>query len=162
MSRFAPFPLRAALAVGLLLELPGCAAPVGMAAMEIGASTGAGVGVSHTLNGITYKTFTAPADDVHVATKRALGTMGIALESDKQEQTVRKITAHANDRDIFIEVESVTPKTTRLRVVAEESVIFKDSATATEIIIQASQALDDLQAARPRRTRLSRASANNS
>jgi hypothetical protein len=69
--------------------------------------------------------------------------------------------AHANDRDISVEVEALTPRTTRLRVVASEGMIFKDSATATEIIVQTSQALDDLQAARPpRRTRLSK-SANN-
>ncbi|HTH16669.1 MAG TPA: DUF3568 family protein [Magnetospirillum sp.] len=152
--------LRVALCASLLLGLPGCAAPVGMAMMEIGASTGAGVGVSHTLNGITYKTFTAPADDVHTASRKALGTMGIAIDSDQQEPGVRKIGAHANDRDITVEIETVTPRTCRLRVVASESLIFKDSATATEIIMQTSQALDDLQAARPRRTRLSRASNN--
>lgn len=140
-----------------VLTLPGCAAPLGMAMLEIGAGTGASVGANHTLGGITYKTFTASADDVHAATRSALTSMGIPVDKDaRPEDGTRKMTAHANDRDIDVEIEAVTPKTTRLRVVAAENIIFKDSATATEIIMQTAQALDDLQEARTRR--LARAS----
>ena len=158
-------PSRPALILGaalfpLALSLASCAAPLGMAMVEIGAGTGASAGVSHTLNGITYKTFTAPADQVHQATQRALAGMGIPVDSDRMDDQVRKITAHATDRDIDIEIESLTPKTTRLRVVASESLVFKDSATATEIIVQTAQVLDDLQAARARPTRFAKGRAN--
>lgn len=140
-----------AVAVGIIaLTLQGCTAPLGMAMVEIGAGTGASAGVNHTLSGITYKTFTAPSEDVHAATLKALEAMDIPVDSDAVEDKTRKIKAHATDRDIGIEVEAVTDRTTRLRVVASEDVIFKDSSTATEIILQSAQALDDMQAERSR------------
>ncbi len=145
--------LTAATMLAAALALQGCAAPLGLAALEIGASTTASAGVSHTMGGITYKTFTASQNDVHTATRKALTTMGIAVDSDQPDPTTRTIKAHASERDIDIEIESLTPKTTRLRVVASEDVVFKDSATATEIIIQTAQALDDLPAARTRPSR---------
>jgi len=154
------FTARFCLCASLLLGLPGCAAPA-LALLEIGAGTGASAGVSHTLNGITYKTFTASAEDIHQATRRALGAMGIPIDADQSDAQLRKISAHANDRDITIEIEEVTPKTSRLRVVAAENYIFKDSATASEIIVQASQAFDDMQAARPKsRARIAKSPTN--
>jgi len=46
-------------------------------------------------------------------------------------------------------------------VVAAENYIFKDSATASEIIVQASQAFDDMQAARPKsRARIAKSPTN--
>jgi len=48
------------------------------------------------------------------------------------------ITARAADRDIDIEIEALTPNTTRLTVVAKkDGGLIRDSATATEIILQA-------------------------
>jgi len=145
------FPL-AVLAGVASLAVQGCAAPLGMAMIEIGAGSAASAGVSHTMGGITYKTFTAPAEDVHIAARRALDTMGIPCQSDKPGDT-RQLSARANDRDIDIEIESLTPKTTRLRVVASEFLVLKDSATSTEIIMQTAQALDDLTVQRTVRTK---------
>jgi hypothetical protein len=42
---------------------------------------------------------------------------------------------------IEVEFEALTPKTTRMRVVADSEGLIKDSATATEIILQTERAL---------------------
>jgi hypothetical protein len=153
----APFPshrCRTGLAVVTVmiaaLSLQGCAAGLGMTLLGVGAGTASSAGINHELGGIAYKTFTAPPADVHAATRMALKTMGIPVEKDEASSANRSLTAHANDRDIDIQIEEVTPRTTRLRVVASEFVVLKDSATATEIIMQTAQALDTLPPSRPR------------
>lgn len=140
-------------ALASVLTLQGCAGGLGLTLLGVGAGTGASAGVNHTLGGITYKTFTAPPDEVHAATRKALTTMGISVDKDENadgETATRQIVGKTNDRDIEIEIEEVTPRTTRLRVVASHDLLFKDSATATEVIMQTAQALDDLQAAKAR------------
>ena len=134
------------------LSLSGCAAGLGMTMLGVGAGTASSAGVSHTLGGITYKTFTAPPEDVHAAARKALATMGIAIESEEtdKETGVRHINGTTKDREISVDVEELAPRTTRLRVVASQDVVFKDSATSTEIIMQTAQALDALEASRAR------------
>lgn len=136
------------------LALQGCAGGLGLTLLGVGAGTGASTGVNHTLGGITYKTFTAPPEEVHVAARNAMTNMGIAIEKDQMGEgdaaKTRQITGKTSDREIDIEIEEITAKTSRLRVVASEDMLFKDSATATEIIMQTAQSLDDLQAAKAR------------
>lgn len=136
------------------LALQGCAGGLGLTLLGVGAGTGASTGVNHTLGGITYKTFTAPPEEVHSATRSAMSAMGIAVESDRlgegDDAKTRQISGKTNDRDIDVQIEEITPKTSRLRVVASQDMLFKDSATATEIIMQTAQALDDLQASKAR------------
>lgn len=142
-----------ALTLASALALQGCAAGVGLTLLGIGAGTGASTGVNHTLGGITYKTFTAPPDEVHTAARYAMTNMGITVESDtmsEEQAKTRQITGKTSDREIDIEIEEISPKTSRLRVVASHDLLFKDSATATEIIMQTAQSLDDLQAAKAR------------
>ncbi|MBC7907210.1 MAG: hypothetical protein H7Y60_10755 [Rhodospirillaceae bacterium] len=134
------------------MGLSGCAAGVGLTMLGIGAGTTASAGVNHTLGGIAYKTFTATPDDVHSAARNALGSMGITVEKDEsdKETGLRHLAGRTRDREIDVEVEEVTPRTTRLRVVASQDVVFKDSATATEIIMQTAQALDTIEVAKAR------------
>ncbi|MDP6430402.1 MAG: SDR family oxidoreductase, partial [Rhodospirillales bacterium] len=59
-----------------------------------------------------------------------------------------EIKGTAADREIDIELESLTRRTTRMRVVANEGdIFFKDSATSTEIIIQTAETLESEMAA---------------
>lgn len=51
----------------LALALEGCAA-VGLAVVGGAAGVGAGAGVEHTMNGIVYKTFDAPTNELRFAT----------------------------------------------------------------------------------------------
>ena len=94
-------------------------------------------GVSHTLGGIVYKTFAAPKAKVQYATVAALRKMQIKVTETKREDNKELITARAAGRDIDIEIEALTPNTTRITVVAKkDGGLLRDSATATEIILQ--------------------------
>jgi len=67
----------------------------------------------------------------------ALGRMKIDVVETTREGNKEVIKARASDRNIEIEIESLTPKTTRIRVTASiEGSLLRDSATATEIILQ--------------------------
>jgi uncharacterized protein DUF3568 len=114
----------------------GCVA-VGATALGVGAA----VGVNHTLGGIVYKTFTEPLPKVKRATLTALKQMEITVASIEKTKDGELIKAKASNRAIEVQFESLTPKTTRMRVVAESDGILKDSATATEIILQTERVL---------------------
>jgi hypothetical protein len=105
-----------------------------------GAGVGASAGITHTMGGITYRTFTAPLPRVKSATMVALNKMGINGVKTSKEKAGEKILAIASDREIEIELEQLSPNTTRMRTVARSG-FFYDSATATEIIIQTEKAL---------------------
>lgn len=131
--------MTAAVALGLCLQ--GCAV-AGLTVAEAGAGVGMGAGVEHTLNGIVFKTFTAPANNVRLAALKSLDRMGMPVTIDEKTDAGWKLTATAADRTIDIGLERLTDQVTRMRVVANEGVIFfKDSSTATEIILQTSDAL---------------------
>jgi hypothetical protein len=124
--------LRFSLAVVLFLALSGCAA-VALTAVGVGMATG----VSHTLGGIVYKTFAAPQPKVRRSTVAALGRMQIRIVEAKHEGSTEVIKARAADRDIAVEIEALTPNTTRVSVTAvKDGGLIRDAATATEIILQ--------------------------
>jgi hypothetical protein len=129
--------------LGLAMWLQGCAA-AGLAVMGAGAGVGLGTGVEHTLNGVNYKTFAIPIDNVHLAARATLQRLGMPITTDARTPTGYTLTASATDRTIDIQLERLTPQTTRMRVVANEGALFfKDSSTATEIILQTAQSLQD-------------------
>ena len=128
--------MKKTIAVSILaLALPslgGCAA-VGLTALGVGMATGTG----HYLGGMVYKTFTTPQANVKRATMGALGRMQIKVVQTKRNGSTELINARAGDRDIEIELEALTPTTTRMLVVAKkDGGVLRDSATATEIILQ--------------------------
>lgn len=123
---------RLAIALVATWMLGGCAA-VALTTLGVGMATG----VSHTLGGIVYKTFTAPQTTVRKATMTALNRMQIQVTKTKRTGSSETITARAGDRDVEIELESLTPNTTRMNVTARKDAgILRDGATATEIILQ--------------------------
>ena len=114
------------------LSLGGCAA-VGLTALGVGMSAGVG----HTLGGIVYKTFTTPQAQVEKATLGALSRMQIKVLESKRDKSTRTIKAKAGDRDIEVELEALTPNTTRMSVTAtKDGGLLRDGATATEVILQ--------------------------
>ena len=129
---------RIALLVTAAIYLTGCAAA---------ATTAAGIGgsqaLSHTINGITYRTFTATAPEVKVAAMTALSRMKIKVVSDGKpdKNNLRIITAKANSRSIEVQIEPISDNATRMRVVARSGGLFYDSATADEIIQQTKRQL---------------------
>lgn len=129
------------LSVALLL---GACAPVAMTAGGIAG----GAGVNHALNGISYKTFTAPVRQVRAATLKSLSRMEMKVTSDAKSDAGWRIEAAAAERTIEIDLEVLTPATTRMRVVTNNGgLFFKDSATSTEIILQTAQRLEGVTAA---------------
>lgn len=131
-----------------LLQLSACAAPAGLAIFSAGTGVAMGTSVDYTLNGIAYKTFVAPMPTMRMATLNSLNRMGMKVVEDKKTDTGWSIAATAQDRKIGIELERLTSRTTRMRVVAEDGVIFKDRATEAAIIDEASDALDHRMSAR--------------
>jgi len=126
--------------LGLALALNGCAA-VGMTLFGVGAGVTAGTSVSYTMDGIAYRTFTVPLPQVESATRTALDRMGIKVDSAEKTEQGRAIKATTNDRQIEIELEMVSARTTRIRTVAKQGLFFKDRATAGEIIFQTEKVL---------------------
>lgn len=121
-----------------ILLLQGCAA----AALTAG-GIAAGVGVNHTLSGITYKTVIAPLPNTRLAALKTLNRMEVDIKQDEETEDGWLITADAADRDINIQLESLTASTTRMRVTVDKNnSLLKDRATATEIIAQSVQRLE--------------------
>jgi Protein of unknown function (DUF3568) len=126
----------------LFLVVMATALGSGCAAVALTAGgVAAAVGVNHTLNGIVYKTFSEPLPKVKRATLTALKQMEIPVEAVEKTKQGELIKAKAANRAIEVEFEALTPKTTRMRVVADSEALIKDSATATEIILQTERAL---------------------
>ena len=139
MRQFVIYAWRVAAAASLLAAaalLAGCE-PLSLAALGIGGSAA----VNHKVNGTPYRTFTAPLSRVKIASMGALKRMGIKTESTTKMERGELITARAGKREIEVELESLTPNTTRMRVVAREGGLFYDSATASEIIVQTEKSL---------------------
>lgn len=116
--------------------LTGCAA----VALTAG-SLAAGTGISHTLNGVVSKTFTAPMKTVEHANLRALKDMGInVVGRETNEDGDRVVSAQARDREIEIFLEPLSSRTTRIRARAMDGILH-DAATATEIVLQTERVL---------------------
>jgi hypothetical protein len=122
-----------AVLITLASQLTAC-----VAAATTAAGMGGSAAISHTVNGITYRTFTTTAPRVKTATISALGRMKIKVvsESKPDKDNVRVITAKSSKRNIEIQIEPISDNTTRMRVIAKNGGIFYDSATADEIIQQ--------------------------
>lgn len=134
---------RLATIVALLLSaivVSGCVA----VALTAGA-VGAGVAANHQLGGIAYRTFTAPLSQVRSAATTALKRMGIKQSGTETIEFGERMLAKAGDRNIEIELEALTPNTTRMRVVAKkDGGVIVDSSTAIEIITQTEKSFSAL------------------
>lgn len=126
-----------------LAFLSGCAA-IGLTLFGVGAGVTTGTAVSYTLDGIAYRTFTAPLPKVWTATLAALDRMGIKVEAKKKTDQGELIKASAAGRQIEVDLEAITPKSTRIRTVAKQGIFFKDRATALEIILQTENVLSGM------------------
>jgi hypothetical protein len=102
---------------------------------------GAGAALRYGIDGVTYRTFTAPAPLVKQASLAALERMGITLDSMDRFEGGETIYAHSGNRAIEIEVEPISPKATRIRIAAKNGGLFYDNATASEIVAQTERML---------------------
>ncbi len=120
----------------------GCAA-LGLTLLGVGAGVSGGAGVSYTLDSIAYKTFAASETELRAATVQTLKRMAIDVTKTQKTETGTDITATAGDRTVEIEIDRITPRTSRMRVVVKKGWLFRDRATAGEIIVQAADTLDN-------------------
>lgn len=111
-------------------------------ALPIMISAGGG-GVAYTVTNIAYKTVSRPIKQVESALHAALKKMEI--KEVKREVTDEGVSVNAATErlEIYIDLEKITPSTTRIKVNAKRSKIFKDKATATEIITQTEKILEE-------------------
>ena len=120
-----------------LLGLAGCEP---LAISVLGA--GAGAALRYGIDGVSYRTFTAPAPVVREASLAALERMGITLRSTDRFEGGEVIYANSDKRTIEIEVEPISAKATRVRIAAKNGGFFYDTATASEIIAQTERLLE--------------------
>jgi len=127
--------MKKTLVIGVLVSsfwLSGCVA-VGLTALGVGMATG----VSHQLGGMVYKTFTTNESNVKRATYGAFRHMQVKVVKSEKKGSIETIVAKAGDREIQVELEALTPNTTRMMVTAkQDGGILRDGATATEVILQ--------------------------
>ena len=95
---------------------------------------GASGGVAYTLTNVAYKTIVAPIDQVEFANRLALIKMGIKQIERTETGNEVKISAETSELRIHIDLEKITPKTTKISVDASKNFVVKDKATAAAII----------------------------
>lgn len=110
-----------------------------LALSAIGASASAGL--SYTMNGAAYRTFTASESKVRTAAFTALKRMASPIESSEKTGEGELIRAAMPQRSIEVHIEPLSPNATRVRAVAKRGMFLHDTATAAEIISQTERAL---------------------
>lgn len=135
----------AILALFLLAPLMhGCAGGASIAILQSSAGSVASSGVEHTFEGGTAKTYTASALEVAEAYRKAVEHMGFRITDDRQSKLSRKIEAESATRDVDATIEVVASNAARLTVSVDRGFfLFRDTSTATEIVVQTAIALKD-------------------
>ncbi len=116
---------------GFLGLLVGCAEVI-----VPGAFTGASEAYHYTTSNIVKKTLMGDAGQVKAATRSALKKMDVHFDSIKTEKNETEIEASTTELDITITIEPVTTAATKVKVDAVEDRVFKDKATAAQILSQ--------------------------
>ncbi len=96
--------------------------------------TGASAGVAYTVANVAYKTIVSPIDQLEFANRLALMKMKIKYVERIETGDGVMIVAETSELDIYINLEKITPKTTKMSVDAEKNIVVKDKATAVAII----------------------------
>ena len=101
-----------------------------------GAFTGAGEAYRYTTSNVVKKTLMGDVDQTKTATRNALKKMKVQFHSMKTEDNETEIKASTTELDITIMIERITAVTTKVEVNAVEDHVFKDKATADQILSQ--------------------------
>lgn len=126
--------IKAVFCIFWLLLLPGCASVL---------VTGASGGVAYTVTNVAYKTVVCPLDKVEFANRLALMKMKIKYIGRRETGNGVQVIAETRELNIYIDLEKITPKTTKIAVNAEKNFILKDKATAVAIIEQTEAMLEN-------------------
>ncbi len=135
----------AAAALGLCLLVSGCGAlPVTFLSVLPVMVSGAGGGIAYTMTNVAYQTFSFPGERVTASVHSALAKMEIPVDSTAEIEDGVEIVALTRKLSIYIEIEEITPSTTRVKVNAKRGAILKDKATAKEILVQIGAVLEKI------------------
>ena len=119
-----------------------CATLAGCETLALSAlGAGASAGLSYTINGAAYRTFTAPEARVRAAAFTALKRMASPIESTERTEDGQLIKAAMPQRTIEVYIEPLSPNATLVRAIAKRGAFLHDTATASEIITQTERAL---------------------
>ena len=121
----------AALFIAIFLQLYGCQYMVAS-----GVFVGAREIIHYASDNVSNRTMVGSLQHVQSAACSALERMQIEITQISEKQESTRIMAKAGKLNIKINMESITPNTTRITVAATSSSLSKDKATADEIIIQ--------------------------
>ncbi|MEK9628878.1 MAG: DUF3568 family protein [Nitrospinota bacterium] len=110
----------------------------GCAAVAI---TGGSLGLGYSVTNVAKKTINHPLDRVVGAVMDASNKMEIRVIENWGNEEGRTIKATTKSLSIYIELESITPKTTKMTINAKEGLFFKDKSTANAIILEAEKFL---------------------
>ena len=98
--------------------------------------------VDFTLDGIAYRTFSAPLDQMQRATLTTFKRMDLALKSDEiKDDGCRELVAANGDRTIHVELEKLSARTTRMRITAKHGWMWRDRVAAGELLVQTEHTL---------------------
>jgi hypothetical protein len=128
------------LAMAALPCLGGCALATQPLAVAL-AGAGTSTVIGHSMDGAAFRTFTATLEEVKTASLDTLSLMGIRIDSFETVERGELITGSAIRRTIEIELEPISSNATRMRVVTKNDGVFRDGATATEIVLQTEKKL---------------------
>jgi hypothetical protein len=121
----------------------GCAG-IGFSPFRSGAAPAATQDVDYTLTGVAHHTFSVAIEPLRRATLATFKRMQIPLKSDQtKDDGRRELIALAGDRTVYVDLERLTARTTRMRITAKHGWIWRDRAMAGEIIVQTERTLDD-------------------
>ncbi len=108
-----------------------------------GTLAGGGEAYRYSTANVAQKTVMGNVDQVTAATRIALQNMGVQLQSISTEDTETEVTASTAELDITIEIKPISAKSTKVSVDAVKDYVFKDKATASQILDQIHNALDN-------------------
>jgi len=117
--------------LGFFWLLAGCAEVV-----VPGTITGASEAYRYSTSNVVKKTLMGDVGQVKAAIKSALKKMDVHFHSMKTDGYETEIEASTTELDITIMIEPITSVTTKVEVDAVEDHVFKDKATAAQILSQ--------------------------
>jgi hypothetical protein len=100
-------------------------------------------GIAYTITNVAYKTIACPIDQVEFANRLALMKMRMKYVERMETENKVNIVAETSELNIYINLEKITPKTTKISVNAEKNIVMKDMATAVAIIEETEAMLEN-------------------
>ena len=122
----------------LLLSFTGCVQVVGVL------GSGASMASDYILKSAASKTISHGFNRTKKALLIALRKMEIFVDEAVEIENGEEIVAKAEELEIKIQLQEITPKVTRITVVAGKNIIHRDKATAQEIVYQTNKVADGL------------------